>query len=67
MFFELSWQFQQTSSLIRLARPLTVYDDWPVSAEFTKQADGRYQIHLTVEAKKFRADGRGQEPRGCRE
>jgi ABC-2 type transport system permease protein len=40
---------------------ITVYDDRAVSAEYTKQADGRYQIHLTVEAKKFRADGRGQE------
>ncbi len=26
-----------------------------------KRADGKYDVHLVVDAKKFRADGRGQE------
>lgn len=40
---------------------ITVYDDRAVSANYAKQDDGKYQVYLTVEAKKFRADGRGQE------
>jgi ABC-2 type transport system permease protein len=40
---------------------ITLYDDRAISADYTQRADGKYDVHLTVEAKKFRADGRGQE------
>jgi ABC-type transport system involved in multi-copper enzyme maturation permease subunit len=40
---------------------ITLYDDRAVSADYTKQADGKYKVYLTVEARKFHADGRGQE------
>jgi len=42
-------------------RNITLYDDRAVSADYVKLFDGKYQVHLVVEAKKFRADGRGQE------
>jgi aminopeptidase N len=40
---------------------ITIYDNRAVSATYAKQPDGKYQVHLTIEAKKNRADGRGQE------
>ncbi|MGA7316074.1 MAG: ABC transporter permease [Silvibacterium sp.] len=40
---------------------ITLYDNRALSADYVKQPDGKYQVDLTVEAKKFRADGRGQE------
>ena len=40
---------------------ITLYDDRAVSADYVQRPDGKYDVHLTVEAKKFRADGRGQE------
>ena len=40
---------------------ITLYDNRAISADYVKQPDGKYDVHLTVEAKKFRADGRGQE------
>ena len=40
---------------------ITLYDDRATSADYVKRADGKYDVHLTVEAKKFHADGRGQE------
>src|SRR5579862_9503705 len=40
---------------------ITVFDNRAVSATFSKLADGKYQVRLTVEAKKYRADGKGQE------
>jgi len=40
---------------------ITIYDNRTRTATFTKQPDGKYQIHLSVEAMKYRADGRGQE------
>jgi ABC-type transport system involved in multi-copper enzyme maturation permease subunit len=40
---------------------ITLYDNRIVSADYVKQTDGKYQVNLAVEAKKFRADGRGQE------
>jgi ABC-2 type transport system permease protein len=40
---------------------ITIYDDRALSADYVKQPDGKYQVHLIVESKKFRADGRGQE------
>ena len=44
-----------------LFRSITLYDNRTLSADYVKQADGKYQVNLTVEAKKFHADGRGQE------
>jgi ABC-2 type transport system permease protein len=44
-----------------LFRNITLYDNRALQANYVKQADGKYQVNLTVEAKKFRADGRGQE------
>src|SRR5580692_1210108 len=44
-----------------LFRTITLYDVSAVSADYVPQASGKYQVHLTVEAKKVRADGRGQE------
>jgi len=40
---------------------ITLYDNRAVSADYVQRPDGKYDVHLTVEAKKFRADGRGQE------
>ncbi len=44
-----------------LFQKITLYDDRALTADYVKQPDGKYQVHLTVEAKKFYADGRGQE------
>ena len=44
-----------------LFQKITLYDDRAISADYVSQPDGKYQVHLTVEAKKFCADGRGQE------
>jgi hypothetical protein len=44
-----------------LFRTITLYDVRALSADYVPQASGKYQVHLTVEAKKVRADGRGQE------
>ena len=44
-----------------LFRTITLYDVRPLSADYVPQPDGKYQVHLTVNAKKIRADGRGQE------
>jgi ABC-2 type transport system permease protein len=40
---------------------ITLYDDRTISADYVKLSDGKYEVDLTVTAKKFRADGRGQE------
>jgi len=40
---------------------ITLYDNRAVAADYVQRADGKYDVHLSVEAKKFRADGRGQE------
>lgn len=40
---------------------ITVFDNRAVSATYSKLPDGKYRVHLTVEAKKYRADGKGQE------
>jgi aminopeptidase N len=40
---------------------ITLHDDRAIAADYVAQPDGKYQVHLTVEVKKFRADGRGQE------
>jgi ABC-2 type transport system permease protein len=44
-----------------LFRTITLYDVSAVSAGYVAQSGGKYQVHLTVQAKKLRADGRGQE------
>jgi ABC-2 type transport system permease protein len=44
-----------------LFRTITLYDVRALSADYVPQSDGKYQVHLTVQAKKIRADGRGQE------
>ncbi|HZP22983.1 MAG TPA: M1 family aminopeptidase, partial [Terriglobales bacterium] len=44
-----------------LFRNITVYDNRAVSADYSKLPDGKYQVHLLVEAKKFRANTHGQE------
>jgi len=44
-----------------LFRTITLYDVRALSADYVPQPDGKYQVHLTVDAKKVRADGRGQE------
>ncbi len=44
-----------------LFQNITLYDDRALSAEYVQRSDGKYDVRLTVEAKKFRADGRGQE------
>lgn len=40
---------------------ITLYDDRAISATYVQRPDGKYDVHLVVEAKKLRADGRGQE------
>ena len=40
---------------------ITLYDDRAISADYVQRPDGKYDVHLTVEAKKFRANGRGEE------
>jgi aminopeptidase N len=40
---------------------ITIYDNRAVAATYAPQPDGKYQVHLTIEAKKNRADGHGQE------
>jgi ABC-2 type transport system permease protein len=40
---------------------ITLYDNRTRTATYKPLADGKYQVHLAVEAMKYRADGRGQE------
>jgi ABC-2 type transport system permease protein len=40
---------------------ITLYDNRTRSASYVALADGTYQVHLDVEAKKVRADGKGEE------
>jgi ABC-2 type transport system permease protein len=44
-----------------LFRTITLYDNRALAASYQQLPDGKYQVSLTVEAKKFRADGKGQE------
>ncbi|HTV66364.1 MAG TPA: M1 family aminopeptidase, partial [Bryocella sp.] len=44
-----------------LFQNITIYDNRTLSADYVKEPDGKYQVNLSVESKKFRADGRGQE------
>jgi ABC-2 type transport system permease protein len=42
---------------------ITVFDNRALSAKYSVQPDGKYQVHVSVEVKKYRADGKGQEHR----
>jgi ABC-2 type transport system permease protein len=44
-----------------LFRNITLYDNRALSADYLRLPDGKYEVHLLVEAKKFRADNRGQD------
>ncbi|HUJ14149.1 MAG TPA: DUF2627 family protein, partial [Thermoanaerobaculia bacterium] len=49
------------SLLNDLFETITLYDNKATDAQVTKLADGKYRVRVTVEAKKFRADGMGKE------
>lgn len=40
---------------------ITLFDNRTVSARYSQLPDGKYQVKISVEAKKYRADGKGQE------
>jgi hypothetical protein len=40
---------------------ITLFDNRAVSASYSKLPDGKYKVHIVVEAKKYRSDGKGQE------
>jgi ABC-2 type transport system permease protein len=40
---------------------ITLYGNRAVSAYYLARPDGKYDVHLTVESRKYRADGHGQE------
>ncbi len=42
---------------------ITIFDNRGVSARYSQVPDGKYQVRIEVEAKKYRADGKGQEHR----
>jgi len=44
-----------------LFQNITLYDDRAISADYVQRPDGKYDVRLTVEAKKAHSDGRGQE------
>ncbi|HEV7668503.1 MAG TPA: M1 family aminopeptidase [Thermoanaerobaculia bacterium] len=44
-----------------LFETITLYDTRATTATWTRRADGKYLVKLTVEAKKMRADGKGVE------
>jgi len=40
---------------------ITIYDNRASAATYTQRPDGKYLVHLVIEARKYHADGRGQE------
>ncbi|MGH9764036.1 MAG: M1 family metallopeptidase, partial [Blastocatellia bacterium] len=40
---------------------ITLYDNRALSGSYTQRPDGKYDVRLTVQAKKMRADGHGKE------
>ncbi len=40
---------------------ITLFDNRAVSASYSQLPDGKYQVRISVEAKKYHADGKGQE------
>jgi ABC-type transport system involved in multi-copper enzyme maturation permease subunit len=44
-----------------LFRTITLYDVRALAADYVAQPDGKYRVHVTIGAKKIRADRRGEE------
>ena len=40
---------------------ITIFDNRAASATYSVLPDGKYRVHLTIDAKKYRSDGKGQE------
>ncbi len=40
---------------------ITIFDNRAISASYSALPGGKYQVHINVEAKKYRSDGKGQE------
>ena len=40
---------------------IALFDNRAVSAKYSQLPDGKYQVKISIEAKKYRADGKGQE------
>jgi ABC-2 type transport system permease protein len=40
---------------------ITIFDNRALSATYSLLPNGKYQVHVAVEAKKYRSDGKGQE------
>ena len=40
---------------------ITIFDNRAISASYSSLPNGKYQVHISVEAKKYRSDGKGQE------
>jgi len=40
---------------------ITLFDNRAVSAKYSQLPDGKYQVRISIDAKKYRADGKGQE------
>lgn len=51
----------QLPLLADLFETITLFENRAVEATYRRREDGKYLVHLTVEAKKLRADGRGNE------
>jgi ABC-2 type transport system permease protein len=49
------------SVITDLFETITLYDNKADEATWTKRADGKYVVHVTVESKKFRSDAGGKE------
>lgn len=52
---------EKQSILNDLFETITLYENRAVEAKATKRADGKYVVRITVDAKKYRADGKGKE------
>jgi aminopeptidase N len=52
---------EQQGLLVDLFETITLYENKAVEATWRRRDDGRYDVVLTVEAKKLRADGQGVE------
>ncbi|HKO58105.1 MAG TPA: M1 family aminopeptidase, partial [Thermoanaerobaculia bacterium] len=54
---------EKQSMIADLFENITLYDNKATSAKATKLPDGRYRVTFTVESRKLRADGQGNEKR----
>ena len=52
---------EQATVINNLFETITLYDNKTTEVTSTKRKDGRYQVKFTVESKKLRADGSGNE------